>query len=153
MKAVGGTLIAIGAALILWAILSKISVTTDSSYVPGLGYTPASEVANMSLMQAQMIKLLLGLFSALIGAILYAVGELAERLERAGTAKSAENTAPLGPSQIDHHCAYCDRNMSPYKPCSSATDEENRARAARLKDRECIEQFRSRALLDPAADA
>jgi len=58
---------------------------------------------------------------------------------------------PLAPQQQGSedlsNCAWCGRNMAPYRACSTATDEANRERSPRLADERCIAEFRARGLM------
>jgi len=53
-----------------------------------------------------------------------------------------------GPLQQSSYCEWCNRDMTPYRPCSTVRDEENRLRAPRLRDEACIAQFRARGLAE-----
>jgi hypothetical protein len=46
------------------------------------------------------------------------------------------------------YCEWCERDMSPYRACSTVSDEENRQRAARLRDEACLSEFRARGLAE-----
>jgi hypothetical protein len=45
-------------------------------------------------------------------------------------------------------CTWCDRDMTPYRACSTVSDEENRLRAPRLRDEACLAAFRTRGLAE-----
>jgi hypothetical protein len=146
MKSAGAALFGAAALLMIAALIYDPTVSTGSD-----SYGASESVYNLGALQLQQLIFLAGVGFLISGAVLYSAGELAERMERAGTAKSPTFVEQAPAKPVDHQCTFCDRNMAPYKPCSSATDEENVARAPRIKDQACVAQFERRGWLDAGA--
>jgi hypothetical protein len=120
------------------------SPTVDTGYGSGAVY-------NLGALQYQELIFLAGAAFLVAGAVLYGFGELAERMERAGTAKGPEAaSAAIAAADPSYQCGWCDRNMFPYRPCSGASEEKNRERAPRVTDPACVAQFGERGLLPRA---
>lgn len=135
--------------MILAVLLMGGALLFDTTIETGSGgvYGAPERVHNLGAMQLQELFFLAGVGFLIAGAVLYGFGELAERMERAGTAQAETSTAALNTGPEANQCAWCDRDMSPYRPCSSATEDKNRERAPRIKDPACVAQFQERGFL------
>lgn len=144
MKGAGTALTVLGALLAGGAMLYEPTVSAGGSE-----YGAPSQVYNLGALQFQELLFLAGCTSFLAGIILLSVGELADRMERAGTAKAPDAVASSVSSLSQ--CAWCDRDMTPYRACSAASDEANRERAGRVTDPTCLARFEERGLLANSA--
>jgi hypothetical protein len=125
----GSNATAAGWALIVLGILSAFfSGSTESfgAWVFALG------IANLGI----GLGVLLLSLGYLVRALWFLPGREIPREERAGS-----------PTNLSF-CEWCDRDMTPYRACSTVSDDENRLRAPRLRDEACIAQFRDRGLAE-----
>jgi hypothetical protein len=87
MRGLGWTLVAVGAALIIWSCSITTTVHTDANYMAGIGYQAPTDTYNLGLLQRQMMLLQAGLALFIAGTISACIGEVRAAMRRAGTAK------------------------------------------------------------------
>jgi hypothetical protein len=139
MKSSGIGLMIAGLLIMVGALVYQPTVETAGIY------GASSQVYNIGALQYQELLFIAGATAFLSGVILFAIGELLDRLERAGTAKAPE--LPAEEISSATYCDWCERNKFPYKACSNASEEVNRERAPRVQDPVCQAELHARGFL------
>ena len=98
MKGWGGSLIAIGAIVVIVSWLLPVSVSTDTPDLEalrlGISLSHTADVLNIGLLQRQMIVFQSGLALAMMGAIFVGAGTIAEHLAGSSVEQEPQSAPP-----------------------------------------------------------
>lgn len=87
MKTAGLVLIVVGVGLVVWALLSPVTVTPDLTALEAAGGSFPQTIVNLELLQQQMVLLETGLACFVAGTVAACIGSLRNALVAAGNAK------------------------------------------------------------------